>query len=251
MRGGAMKSILIAEDEDAVRLGICKYIQLHTDRFDKILMAENGQQALELIRTERPGIMLLDIRMPVKNGIEVMQKASEQKILPETIIFSGFDDFTYAQQAIRYGAREYFLKPTRSSDILELIHKLADEVYGKEESEAQPEEQKEQGVPQQVLRAEWFVREHYNEDISAAQTADFAGITAGYLSTLFSRYRGYGFSDYLNQIRINQACGYLEQGNLKTYEIAYKVGYKDEKYFSKIFKKIKGISPAEYRKTGA
>ncbi|MDY4793100.1 MAG: helix-turn-helix transcriptional regulator [Pararoseburia sp.] len=53
--------------------------------------------------------------------------------------------------------------------------------------------------------------------------------------------------DYLNRIRIDRACCYLEQNLLKNYEIAYKVGFNDEKYFSKVFKKIKGMSPKEYR----
>lgn len=103
-------------------------------------------------------------------------------------------------------------------------------------------------IPMTVLRAEQYIKEHYCEDISAGQAAAYAGITAGYLSTLFSQYRPYGFSDLLNTIRIEHACTYLEQGYLKNYEIAYKVGYHDEKYFSKTFKKVKSVSPAEYKK---
>lgn len=240
------KKLLIADDEDAVRLGISKYIKLHTDLFDQIYTAENGQQALDLIVLHRPDIMILDVSMPLKNGVEVMQEASAMGIMPVTVILSGYDEFKYAQQAVRYGAREYLLKPTRSTDILALVLKLADEIYGKEEKQEEPLAG--EGVPQAVLRAEQYIREHYHEDISAQQAADYAGITAGYLSTLFSQYRGYGFSDLVNSIRIERACTYLEQGYLKNYEIAYKVGYRDEKYFSKTFKKLKGISPAEYKK---
>ena len=58
---------------------------------------------------------------------------------------------------------------------------------------------------------------------------------------------GKSFVDYLNQLKINHACVYLEQNYLKVYEIAYKVGFQDEKYFTKVFKKIKGITPKEYR----
>ncbi len=239
------KILLIADDENAVRMGICKYLQLHTDRFDKIYTAENGQQAIDLIVLHRPDIMLLDVRMPLKNGVEVMKEASEMGIMPVTIVLSGYDEFIYAQQALRYGAKEYLLKPTRSSDILALIHEIADEIYGKENPDEIIEKE---DIPMAILRAEQFIKEHYHEDISALQAAEYAGITAGYLSTLFSQYRGYGFSDLINSIRIERSCIYLEQGYLKNYEIAYKVGYRDEKYFSKCFKKIKGVSPAEYKK---
>ena len=239
------KKILIADDEDAVRCGISKYIQLHTDRFDKIYTARNGQEALDLIVLHRPDILLLDIQMPLKNGVEVMREASEMGIMPVTIVLSGYDEFQYAQQAVRYGARDYLLKPSRSSDILALVHKIADEVYGREAERPAAEEP---DMPMAVLRAKQYVTEHYHEDISAQQAAEYAGITPGYLSTLFNQYCGYGFSELVNSIRIDRACTYLEQGYFKNYEIAYRVGYRDEKYFSRIFKKIKGVSPAEYKK---
>lgn len=239
------KTLLIADDEEAVRLGISKYIQLHTDRFDKIYTARNGQEALDLLVLHRPEILLLDIQMPLKNGVEVMKEASAMGVLPVTVVLSGYDEFQYAQQALRYGARDYLLKPSRSSDILALVNKIADEVYGQEEAARAAEET---DIPKAVLRAEQYIQEHYHEDISAQQAAEYAGITAGYLSTLLNQYRSRGFSELVNSIRIDRACTYLEQGYFKNYEIAYKVGYKDEKYFSRIFKKIKGVSPAEYKK---
>lgn len=103
---------------------------------------------------------------------------------------------------------------------------------------------------QQALRlgAKEYVEEHYYENLMLVDVAQKVGISAGYLSTLFQKQLSKGFVDYLNEIRIEHACTYLQQNFLKTYEIAYKVGFKDEKYFSKVFKKIKGQTPSEYRK---
>lgn len=67
--------LLIAEDEDMIRNGIEKYIRLHTDRFAQIYTAQNGQEALDIIFQSRPDIMLLDVQMPLKDGIEVMKEA--------------------------------------------------------------------------------------------------------------------------------------------------------------------------------
>lgn len=94
-----------------------------------------------------------------------------------------------------------------------------------------------------------YIEEHYYENIMLADVAQKVSISAGYLSTLFQKQLSKGFVDYLNEIRIEHACTYLQQNYLKTYEIAYRVGFKDEKYFSKVFKKIKGQSPSEYRKS--
>lgn len=66
--------LLIAEDEDTIRNGMEKYIRLHTDRFEQIYLARNGQEAIDIIFEKHPEIMLLDIQMPGKDGIDVMKE---------------------------------------------------------------------------------------------------------------------------------------------------------------------------------
>ncbi len=236
--------LLIADDEDVIRNGLAKYIELHTDRFEKIYLAENGLTAIDFILRYRPELLLLDIQMPLKNGLEVMKEAKNAGIHPVTVILSGHDDFKYAQQAVRYGVKDYLLKPCRSSDILKKLNELADELDGL--PPGRPEEKDAVRNPA-VHKAVEYMREHYDENLTAQQVADVAGITAGYLSTLFTQHLGCGFVEYLNEIRIEYACTYLQQNFLKNYEIAYRVGFKDEKYFSRVFKKVKGMSPSEYR----
>lgn len=239
--------LLIAEDEEPIRKGVAKYIQLHTDRFDRIYEAENGQEALDLLLKYRPDMLLLDMRMPLKNGVDVMREAEKAGIRPVTVVLSGYDEFKYAQQAIKFGAKEYLLKPVRAADILAVLNRLADEYIGPEK---QPKERTQDGQkvePPLVRAAKEYIAEHYTEDISLTDVAEALGISGSYLSTMMKTNLGCGFVDYLQQIRIDHACSYLEQNYLKNYEIAYKVGFQDEKYFSKIFKKIKGVSPKEYR----
>lgn len=237
--------LLIADDEDTIRNGIAKYIQLHTDRFDKIYLASNGQEAVDIIFRDKPDIMFLDVQMPLKDGIEVMQEAKRADILPYTMILSGYDEFKYCQQALRLGAKEYLLKPVRSSDILQMVNRAADELFGVPETEeiCRTEERN-----RLVELAREYVEEHYYENLMLADVAEKVGISPGYLSTLFQKQIAKGFVDYLNEVRIEHACTYLRQNLLKTYEIAYRVGFKDEKYFSKVFKKIRGQSPSEYRR---
>ena len=237
--------LLVADEEETIRNGIAKYIQLHTDRFDKIYLAGNGQEALDIIFRDKPDIMFLDVQMPLKNGIEVMQEAGRAGVLPYTMILSAYDEFKYCQQALRLGAKEYLLKPVRSSDILMMANNAADELFGAEKKDkAESAEEKNHLVE----LAREYVGEHYYKNLMLADVAQKVGISAGYLSTLFQKQLSKGFVDYLNEIRVEHACTYLRQTYLKTYEIAYKVGFRDEKYFSKVFKKIKGRSPSEYRK---
>jgi len=236
--------LLVADDEEVIRRGVAKYIRLHTDRFDKIYEAENGQEAIDLLLKYQPDILLLDVQMPLKNGLDVMKEAERAGLHPIVVILSGYDEFKYAQQALRYGAKEYLLKPARASDILKCLNRLVDDSLGLEEPCVQEEEN---GTNQLVKRAKEYIAEHYMENITLSDTAEILGITGGYLSTLFQKSLQCGFIDYLNRVRIERACCYLEQNYFKTYEIAYKVGFRDEKYFSKVFKKVMGMSPKEYR----
>lgn len=237
--------LLIADDEDTIRNGIAKYIQLHTDRFDKIYLAANGREALDIILRDRSDILFLDVQMPLLTGIEVMQEAKRADALPYTMILSAYDEFKYCQQALRLGAKEYLLKPVRSSDILQMANQAANELFGADK-QLTIESTEEKNYLVELARE--YVEEHYYENLMLADVAQKVGISSGYLSTLFQRQLSKGFVDYLNEVRIEHACSYLLQNYLKTYEIAYKVGFRDEKYFSRVFKKVKGQSPSEYRK---
>lgn len=238
--------LLIADDEEVVRKGISKYIQLHTDRFETIYLASNGEEASEIIFRYKPEIMIVDVQMPIKNGLEVMNETKKAGIMPDTIILSGYDEFCYAQQAIKFGAKEYLLKPCRSNDILKILENVADKRCG---GKVKEEKYAPAGKNSIVECAKRYIQDHYFENISAQVVADKVGISPGYLSTLFTQQLGYGFIDFLNRIRIENACCYLSQNYFKTYEVAYKVGFKDEKYFTKVFHKLIGESPTEYKKT--
>ena len=235
---------MIAEDEDVIRNGIYKYIQLHTNRFDKIYLARDGEEALDIIFKHNPEVALLDVQMPNRTGIEVLQEANKMGICPLTIILSGYDEFRYAQQALKYGAKDYLLKPCRSSEILTALHKMAD-ISESREVEENHEQQQAHHV---VKRATEYIDDHYSEDINLQQVAEHVGISQGYLSSLFKRKLDINFVDYVNRVRVDHACVYLKQNYFKTYEIAYKMGFNDEKYFSKVFKKVMGVSPSSYRK---
>ncbi len=93
-----------------------------------------------------------------------------------------------------------------------------------------------------------YMEKHYTEHLTLPLLAEQVGLSPNYLSSLFRKTLSAGFAEKLNQIRIDRACGYFASGSARTYEVAYKVGFKDEKYFSSVFKKLKGVSPSEYRK---
>lgn len=98
-----------------------------------------------------------------------------------------------------------------------------------------------------ILRAINYIKEHYRENISLDQMAEYLEMTPEYLSTLFNREMGINFTTFLKEFRISHAKRLLKGSSLKVYEIAAEVGYNDSKYFNRVFKEVTGVSPGDYR----
>ncbi|AIQ13306.1 response regulator transcription factor [Paenibacillus durus] len=96
-----------------------------------------------------------------------------------------------------------------------------------------------------------YIEEHYTMDISLEHAANLLYFSPNYLSMIFKNYLGVSFTKYLSDIRLEKAVQLLRAGDMKVYEIAGKVGFKDEKYFYRVFKAKYGLTPDEYRKKNA
>lgn len=93
-----------------------------------------------------------------------------------------------------------------------------------------------------------YIQSNYQNDITLESVSKEVFITPSFLSILFKKLIGENFTVYLNNIRITKACELLKNPYTKIYTIALSVGFKNEKYFSYVFKKVKGVTPSQYRK---
>jgi two-component system response regulator YesN len=98
-----------------------------------------------------------------------------------------------------------------------------------------------------IAKVKDYIDRNYSENITLTSISKDFGISSGYLSVLFNDHIGQKFIDYLTNLRIQNAKNLLKRTDLKIYEIADKVGYRDAYYFSTAFKKIVGINPTDYR----
>jgi two-component system response regulator YesN len=96
------------------------------------------------------------------------------------------------------------------------------------------------------LRAKRIMEEHFSEEVSLEELSRKLGISQGHLSRSFKKETGMSPIDYLTQYRISQACRMLDEG-MRIVDVASAVGLADPKYFSRVFRKVKGLSPSEYR----
>lgn len=114
-------NVVIADDEYFIRKRIIKLIPWEKLQLTLIGEAENGEEVLSLLTSHPVDLLLLDIKMPKLSGIEVAKYIHEHTPHTHIIILSGYDDFQYAQSAIRAGVKEYLLKPVQQEELLQAI----------------------------------------------------------------------------------------------------------------------------------
>ena len=115
---------VLADDEELILKRLEESVNWEELNIRLVSLAQNGKQALEAILTFKPDLAVIDIRMPEISGLEVIQRSRNAGIQTDFIILSGYDDFSYAQEAIRYGARAYLLKPVNSSELYDEIYRI-------------------------------------------------------------------------------------------------------------------------------
>ena len=115
--GGRRLKVLIADDE----IKVCRLIQHLVDwdalEMDIIGFANDGKTAYENICEKKPDIVITDIRMPIYDGLELIRRAKETNPEINFIVISGYSQFEYAQQAIKYGVKDYLLKPLKKREL--------------------------------------------------------------------------------------------------------------------------------------
>ena len=116
-----MNKVVVIEDETIIRNGIINMIRNHIQDFRVVGEANNGEEGIKIVESVRPDIILLDINMPIMNGLEMLEHIPRD--LMSVIIVSGESEFEYAKQAIRYGVTDYLLKPIEIKTLQSALEK--------------------------------------------------------------------------------------------------------------------------------
>ena len=248
---------MIADDEPIERMVISKTIQNYFGDELEIFQAENGRTAIEVFQRQDCHIALLDISMPGIDGLEAAEEIRHRNQECSIIFLTAYDEFDYAKRAIKVHALDYLLKPSAKD---ELIAVLEEAVYfarrqekkppnflwaeGMEEKEEKQELMKNQVLAEQIRR---YMEEHYMEDICLQDAAAQLHYSDAYFCKFFKNNFDKNFIVYLSELRIEKAKELLADLTVNIKDIGQKVGYRDSSYFTKVFKRITGVTPSEYR----
>ncbi|MCR5721603.1 MAG: response regulator [Lachnospiraceae bacterium] len=238
-----MINVYIADDEVWITLGLKKLLEkLDMDIF-VVGTANNGLTAKEEIGQFKPDVVFTDIRMPGLSGLELLQEIPEVSPDTKVVIISGYAEFSYAKEAVQHHAFDYLLKPIKVEELARVMSSFASE--GKEEEGGGETPEFDRMIDNVVSE----IRDHYMEDISLTSLAAKYNLSMARLSEMIKEHLKVNFSDYIASLRIQRAKELLRDESLSIQEIAEIVGYNDYFYFTKVFKKVEGISPSKYRKS--
>lgn len=165
-------TLLIADDEAEIRAGLRNIIDWKEYNIDLVGTAGNGAEALEMIRYYEPDIVITDIQMPVLGGLEMIARARGEQFDCLFVILSGYDDFHYAQTAIKQGVNDYILKPIDTQEFIDLIRRLSGEVLLKRNiHQHQVRMSRKLNAANKAIRQQNFISELLREELSEAQIA--------------------------------------------------------------------------------
>lgn len=244
-----MYSCIIVEDEKNIRERLKHHFPWQQFQIEIVGEAENGLQAMELIKHLKPNLVFTDIKMPQMDGLQLAKELAELYPQIITIVISAHNDFNFAQKAIEHNVKGYLLKPVLKNDFMQLMERIYKDLQTHTtESESVILTQAVIEENKYVEFAKKYVLDHYRDPISLKDIADHLYISEAYFSNLFSHVTGSAFTVYLNDVRIEKAKELIKYTNESLNEISISVGFNSHSYFNRVFKSKVGVSPLEFRK---
>lgn len=240
-----MYELLIVDDEAGSRDILASCFPWNEQGFHVCGQRGSGQEALDFLKDHSVHVILTDISMPQMDGIGLAKAVSELTGSKPTVVFlSAYDNFQYAQNAIRYGVRYYVLKPTSFSELKEIFSTIKQELDIK--YDIVQEDASNYSADEIIQKVLSYCNQNYREG-SLSSLADALYLNSSYLSQLIKQKTTLTFSDLINEARMKQAALLLKDPDTKIYHISSMIGYVNPNNFARAFKAYWGITPTEYR----
>lgn len=241
-----MYKVVLVDDEPLIVEGLRQVVDWAGHNCQVAATACDAVSGAKAIRDHRPNILFTDIKMPGEDGLTMLAGLKGEFPRMQIAVLTGYRDFEYAQRAIRLGVSRFLLKPSKMDELEEALDHMTSVLDGLPPKEKE-EETDTAANSFIVRRARGYIAEHCTEKISLQNVADHCFISQWHLSKLLNRHLRQTFYDLLNAERMRRAKELLEDPALRINEIAERVGYADTAHFSRVFKKLEGISPGEWR----
>lgn len=238
-------TVIAVEDEKLILKNIVKNIERTNPYFKVIATATDGEEAWKLIQEHQPDVVFTDIRMPVVDGKELLQRIRNKYDFIFCVVVSGYADFTYAKEALKHQVVDYLLKPINQEELSSVLARIEQKFRAEKKNLIGVEKyRKPEDIVNLIVE---YIRQNYMHTIDLGEICSELGFSVSYLAKIFTRQKGMPPTKYIKEYRINVAKQLLKNTQMTISEIGGFVGYPDQFHFSKVFKQETGMSPSEYR----
>ncbi|MCS7463024.1 response regulator [Paenibacillus doosanensis] len=267
-----MYKVWLVEDESQIREGIKRMIEQLCPDFGVTREAAHGKEAMELLGSDIPDLIISDIRMREMDGLTFIREVRKRYADLPVMIISGYQDFHYAQEAIRCEVADYLLKPVSRKAFLTALEKIRNKLNAARGilppvspppiapadsspesgsgsgAAGQPEAHRSPAQDKYTIRTiKEYIINHPEDDLSLNALASLVALHPAYVSSLFKTETGQNLSDFITEARMERAKYLLTHTQLKVYDVARLSGYPSPKHFALVFKQQTGMPPGAYR----
>ena len=248
-----MIKVLIVDDEPLARENLRVFLQEQSD-IEIVGECSNAVEGIGAVHKLRPDVLFLDIQMPRISGLEMVGMLDPEH-RPYIVFLTAFDE--YAIKAFEEHAFDYLLKPINYTLLQEALKNVVERIQRRKDKPAGSAEQpKDSLLPANTLNvSNPYIRqllhvlsERLTENLPIPELADSMHLNPQYIMRLFKKEMGCSILQYITSRRIALAVQYLEDTNLPITEVALLCGFDNYSYFTRVFKRFTGQSPAAFRK---
>jgi two-component system response regulator YesN len=232
-------NVLLVDDDREFREEFRDFLCDYT-----VLEASDGEEALEILgRPNEIDVVILDVVMPGISGTEVLKIIKEKYPDLGVIILTGQGTKKTVIEALKGRADDYIEKPVDIHKTQAIIERLLSR-------RIQAVDSPPGGTHAKLDKVMRFLDRNYDKRVSLQDAAALVALSPKYLSRLFKETVGIGFSDYRLKVRMEKAIELLETTDYSIAEIAFKLGYENPESFARLFGKVVGCTPTDYRTEG-
>lgn len=243
--------VFLADDEKIVLTGLRMMYAWEEHGYEIVGDATDGINAQEKIKELVPDIVIIDIDMPLRSGIEVISSLHDSMKDTRFIILSGYSDYEYMRSAVKLNVSDYLLKPVTAKALDQVLNDAREDILNDRNMiNSLFVESKSQNSENQILISQIteFIGQHLSEKLSLSAMGEQFHMSSDYFGAYFKKHTSRNFTDYLNTCRVAKAKELLKDTDMSMAEISETVGFNDYRYMNKVFYSYLHITPSQYRK---
>ncbi|AYE33030.1 response regulator transcription factor [Clostridium septicum] len=229
-----MVKILIADSENLEIEALKLIIQRKFKEVKVIATANCSDELIEKVEYINPDIIFIDMLIYGLNSFDVIRYIKKTYVNKKIVIMSIYDDFYFVRKALKLKVDDYLLKPIKVENVVEILNEFINI-------------DKDYSINNELKFVLNYIEKNLKGNIMLQDIASCMNVSTSYLSKSFKNKMGTNFNKYVTKRKIEEAKYILKSTDISISDLTFNIGYNEPNYFCKVFKKVEGMTPLEYR----